>query len=60
MASKIIESGKILLLKYKVEQTEVMSRLLFTFLLTNPNYKDIWSDRTFTFSYYIFMLLSLL
>ena len=48
MESKIIEYGMILLRKYKVEQTEVISRLLFTFLLTN--YKNIWSDRTFTFS----------
>ena len=33
----------ILLHKYKVEQAEVISRLLLTFLLTN--YKNIWSDR---------------
>ena len=48
MEGKIIEYGIILLHKYKVEQTEVMSRLLFTFLLTN--YKNVWLDRTFTFS----------
>ena len=48
MESKIIEYGIILLHKYKVGQTEVISRLLFTFLLTN--YKSIWPDRTFTFS----------
>ena len=48
MEGKIIEYGIILLHKYKVEQTEGISTLLFTFLLTN--YKNIWSDRTFTFS----------
>ena len=49
--SKIIEFEIILLYKYKIEQTEVVSRLLFTFLLTNyTNYKNVWSDRTFTFS----------
>ena len=42
MESKIIEYRIILLHKYKVEQTEVISRLLFTFLLTN--YKNVWSD----------------
>ena len=47
MESKIIEYGIIVLHKYKVEQTEVISRLLFTFLRTN--YKNVWSDRTFTF-----------
>ena len=47
--------GIILLHKYKVEQTEVISRLLFTFLLTN--YKNVWSARTFTFSEYIFVSL---
>ena len=31
MESKIIEYGKTLLRKYKVEQAEVMSGLLFTF-----------------------------
>ena len=40
--------GVILSHKCKAEQTEVISRLLFTFLLTN--YKNVWSDRTFTFS----------
>ena len=35
MESKIIEYGIILLHKYKVEQTELISRFLFTFLLTN-------------------------
>ena len=48
MESKIIEHGIILLHKYKVEQTELISRLLFNFLLTN--YKYIFSDRTYTFS----------
>ena len=33
--SKITEYGIILLHKHKVEQAEVISRLLFTFLLTN-------------------------
>ena len=37
--SKAIEYGIILLHKYKVEQTEVISRLLFTFSLTN--YKNV-------------------
>ena len=35
MESKIIDYGKILLQKYKVEQIEVIYRLLFTFSLTN-------------------------
>ena len=48
MESKKIEYEIILVQKYKVQQTEVISRSLFTFLLTN--YKNIWSDRTFTFS----------
>ena len=48
MESKIIEYGTILLHKYKVEQTEVISRSLFTFLL--KNYKNVWSDGTYTFS----------
>ena len=48
MKSKIIEFGIIFLHKYKVEQTELIFRLLFTFLLTN--YKNVWSDRTFTLS----------
>ena len=48
MESKITEYGIILLHKYKVEQTELIFRLLFTFFLTN--YKKVWSDRTFTFS----------
>ena len=56
MESKIIEYGIILLHQYKIEQTNVISRLLFTFLLTN--YKNVSSDRTFTFPYYIFILLS--
>ena len=43
-----MEYGVILSHKCKAEQTEVISRLLFTFLLTN--YKNVWSDRTFTFS----------
>ena len=48
MESKIIEFGILLLHKYKVEQTELIFRLLFTFLLTN--YKNVWLDRTFTLS----------
>ena len=48
MKIKIIEYGIILLYNYKAEKTEVISRLLFTFLLTN--YKNIWSDKTFVFS----------
>ena len=48
MESKITEYVIILLHKYKVEQTEVISGLLFTFLLIN--YKNVRSDRTFTFS----------
>ena len=48
MERKIIEYEIILLHEYKVEQTEVISRLLFTFFLTN--YKNVWSDRPFTFS----------
>ena len=48
MESKIIEYGIILLYKYKFEQEEVIFRLSLTFLL--PNYKNIRSDRTFTFS----------
>ena len=43
MESKIIEFGIILLHKYREQQTEV----ILTFLLTN--YKNVWSDRTFTF-----------
>ena len=35
MESKLIEYGVILLYKYKVEHTEVILRLLFTFLLTD-------------------------
>ena len=48
MESKIIEYGIILLYKSKAERTELISRVLFTFLLTN--FKNVWSDRTFTFS----------
>ena len=48
MESKIIEYGIILSHKYKVAQTEVTSRFLFTFLVTI--YKSVWSDRTYTFS----------
>ena len=47
MESKIIEYGIFLLHKYKVEQTDVISRLLFTFFLTN--YKNGRPDRTITF-----------
>ena len=43
------EYGIILLHKCKVEQTEVISRLFITFLLTN--YKNIWSDRTSHFKF---------
>ena len=46
MESKIIECG--MLHKYKLEQTEVISRLLFTFLLTN--YNNVWSDKILAFS----------
>ena len=38
MESKIIEYGIILLHKYKVEQTEVISGLLFTFFLKNTSF----------------------
>ena len=48
MERKIIEHEIILLDKYKDDQTEDISRLLFTFLLTN--YNNSWSDRTITFS----------
>ena len=41
-------------IKYKVQETEVISRLLYTFLITN--YSEVWSDRTFTFSQYIFIV----
>ena len=34
------------IISLQVEQTEVISRLLFTFVRTN--YKNIWSERTFT------------
>ena len=47
MESKITEYGIILLHKHKIEQTEVISRLLFTFFLTN--YKKVCSDRIVTF-----------
>ena len=46
MESKTVEYG--IIYKYKLEHTEVISRLLFTFFLTG--YKNVWSDRTFTFS----------
>ena len=42
MGNKIIEYGIILLHICKVGQTEVISRLLFTFLLTN--YKSVWDQ----------------
>ena len=48
METKVTEYGIILSHKYSVEQREVNSRLLFTFLLTD--YKIVSSDRTFTFS----------
>ena len=48
MERKIIEHEIILSDKYKVEQAEDISRLLFTFLLTN--YNNICSGRTITFS----------
>ena len=53
MESKIIEYGIILLRKSKVEQTEVISRLTFTFLLTN--YNNLWSDLHFpnTFPFFL-------
>ena len=47
LKSKIIKYGIILSHKFKIEQAEVISRLLFAFLLTN--YEKIWSDRSFTF-----------
>ena len=56
MENKVNEYGIILSLKYKLEQTEVIYRLLFTFLLRN--YKKVCSDRTFTFSLFILILLS--
>ena len=53
MESKMTEYSIILLHKYKVEQAELISRLLLTFLLTN--YKNIWSDRNGQ-NIYIFLL----
>ena len=48
----------ILLHKYKVEQAEVISRLLLTFYSQITRiFGQIGMDRTFTFSYYIFILL---
>ena len=47
MESKIIEYGIILLHKYKVEQTEVISRFLFTFV-THKLGEHLFT--TFTFS----------
>ena len=47
MECKIIEYGIILLHKYKVEQTEVISRLLFTFASHKLQENLV---RTFTFS----------
>ena len=47
--SKIMEYGMILLHKYKVEQTKVISRLLSS-LFFIINYKNVWSVRTYTFS----------
>ena len=41
------DCGIILLHEYKIEQTEVISRLLFTFSHTIR--KSVCSDRTFTF-----------
>ena len=38
MENKIFEYGIILLHKYKVEQTEVISRLLFPFFLANSSF----------------------
>ena len=43
MESKIIEYGIILLHKYKVEQTEVISRFFFT-TRTLINYKNIFGQ----------------
>ena len=45
----MIEYGIILLYKYKVKQTEVISRLFITFLLTN--YKNVLHFPN-TFSYF--------
>ena len=47
MKSKINEYGMILIDKYKVEQTEVISRLLFIFI--THKLQD-YLVRTFTFS----------
>ena len=70
MESKIIEYGIFLLHKYKVEQTDVISRLLFTFFLTiirtfgqiieiqQHRLLYFYRHRTFTFCYYMFILLS--
>ena len=57
MEAKIIEYGIWdNFIKYKTEQTKVISKLLFTFSLTN--YKNVSSDKTFTFSCNIFIFLS--
>ena len=48
MESKINEYGTILIHKFKVEQTEVISRLLFTFIITN--YNNVWSGYDITSS----------
>ena len=47
MESKIIEYGIIFLHKYKVEQTKLISRLLFNFLV--KNYKKVWWDSNIKF-----------
>ena len=39
------EFGLMLLHKYKVEQTQLIFKLLL-----RTNYKNVWSDRTFTLS----------
>ena len=48
MENKIIVYGIILFHKDKAGQIEVISRLLFTFFLTN--YKNFRSDKIFAFS----------
>ena len=54
MESKIINTGIILLYKYKEEKTEVISRLLFTFLLANYKIKYLHFPNTFSYFFYFF------
>ena len=53
MENKIFEYGIILLHKYKVEQTKVISRLLFTFLLTRTFDQIEHLHFPNTFSYFL-------